>query len=70
MVTVVCGSTSAARPDTVGKCEVVFYKAAHAACLAGWIPLIDFGKGLSLRCELILQHRAKHTEAIVVSGFP
>ena len=70
VVTVVCGSTSTACPAAVSKCEVIFYKAAHAACLAGRIPLIDFGESLSLRCELILQHRAKHTEAIVVSRFP
>ena len=64
-----CRAAGAACPDAVSKREVVFYETTNAAGFAGRIPLIDFGKGLSLRCEFILKHRAEHTEAIIVCGF-
>ena len=63
-------STSAACPDAVSKCKVILYETTYAASLAGWIPPVDFGESLSLRCEFILKHRAEHAEAIVISGFP
>ena len=64
-----CCTAAAACPVSVCQCEVIFYETTNAASFTGWIPLIDFGKSLSLRCELILKHRAKHTKTIVVSGF-
>lgn len=45
--------------------KVIFYKATNAAGFAGWIPLIDFGKSFSLRCEFVLKHRAEHTKTII-----
>ena len=69
MVTVMCCTATAACPDTVSKRKVIFYRTTNAAGFAGRIPLIDFGKGLSLRCKLILKHRAEHTETIIVCGF-
>ena len=50
--------------------EVIFYKTTNAAGFAGRIPLIDFGKGLSLRCKLILKHCAEHTEAVIIVDLP
>ena len=64
-----CCITGAACPDAVSKRKVVFHETTYAASLAGRIPLIDFGKSLSLRCELILKHCTEHTKAIIVCGF-
>lgn len=69
VVAVMCCTATAACPASVCQREVIFYKTTNAAGFAGRIPLIDFGKGLSLRCKLILKHCAEHTEAVIICGF-
>ena len=69
VVAVMCCTAAAACPVSVCQCEVIFYETTNAASFTGWIPLIDFGKSLSLRCEFVLKHRAEHAKAVIVGGF-
>ena len=68
MVPIMESPTTGASPLSIRKGKLLIQCTAYMAHLTGRIPLIDFREDLSVVAELILQHVAKHSKAIIIGG--